>query len=126
MALKDDICSAMESYMLTSPPDWNVVQAGALKKALDAGQKVFLLDVREPSEFGSGHIRGAVNIPVRELPGRVGELPRDRDLKMVTYCASGIRSACATMFLRVYGYTDVRTLEHGIREWAGAGYPVVR
>lgn len=126
MALKDDICSAMENYMMTSPPDWNVIRAGELKKALNSGQNVFLLDVRETSEFEVGHIKGAVSIPVRELPGRVKELPQDRGIKIVAYCASGIRSAYATMFLRVYGYGDVRTLEHGIREWAGAGYPVVR
>jgi rhodanese-related sulfurtransferase len=126
MALKDEICTAMESYMMTSPPDWNVLTADELKRSLDAGRKIFLLDVREPSEFEAGHIEGAVNIPVRELPGRVKELPQDRGLKMVAYCASGIRSAYATMFLRVYGYSDVRTLEHGIREWAGAGYPIVR
>ncbi len=125
MALKEDICSAMENYMMTSPPDWNVVRVGELKKELDAGKKIFLLDVREPAEFASGHIEGAVNVSVKELPRRIGELPQDRDLKMVAYCASGIRSAYATMFLRVYGYKDVRTLEHGIREWVGAGYPVV-
>jgi rhodanese-related sulfurtransferase len=126
MALKEDICSAMENYMMTSPPDWNVVSVGDLKKELDSGEKVFLLDVREPSEYEAGHISGAVNVSVRELPKRVGELPKGRDRKTVAYCASGIRSAYATMFLRVYGYKDVRTMEHGIREWIGAGYPVVR
>ncbi|BAI62811.1 conserved hypothetical protein [Methanocella paludicola SANAE] len=125
MALKEDICSAMENYMMTSPPDWNVVRVGELKKALDAGQKIFLLDVREPAEYQAGHIEGAVNVSVKELPKRVAELPQDRDVKMVAYCASGIRSAYATMFLRVYGYRDVRTMEHGIREWVSAGYPVV-
>jgi rhodanese-related sulfurtransferase len=125
MALKEDICSAMENYMMASPPDWNVVKAAELKKALDSGQKVFLLDVREPAEYEEGHIEGAVNVSVRELPKRVGELPQDRNIKMVAYCASGIRSAYATMFLRVYGYKDVRTMEHGIRDWTAAGYPVV-
>ncbi len=125
MALRDDICSAMENYMMSSPPDWNIVTVDELKKELDGKKKVFLLDVREPAEFEDGHIAGAVNISVRELPKRVEELPKDRDIRMVAYCASGIRSAYATMFLRVYGYRDVRTLEHGIREWIGAGYPVV-
>lgn len=125
MALKEDICSAMENYMMASPPDWNVATVDEVKKARDAGQRIFLLDVREPAEYQAGHIEGAVNISVKELPKRVGELPQDRDIKMVAYCASGIRSAYATMFLRVYGYKDVRTMEHGIREWIGAGYPVV-
>ena len=126
MALKDDICTAMENYVLTAPPDWNIIRAEELKRSLDAKQKFFLLDVREPSEYASSHLRDSVNISVRDLPARVKELPQDRAVKIVTYCASGIRSAYATMFLRVYGYKDVRTMEHGIREWIGAGYPVVR
>lgn len=112
--------------MMTSPPDWNVVSPRALKKELDEGQKVFLLDVRDPSEYAAGHITGAVNLSVRELPRRVLELPKDRGVKIVAYCASGIRSAYATMFLRVYGFRDVRTMEHGIKGWTEAGYPIVR
>jgi rhodanese-related sulfurtransferase len=80
-----------------------------------------ILDVREPDEFASGHVAGAVNISVRQLPRRVGELPHDKSLKIVSYCASGIRSAYATMFLRTYGYEDVRTLAHGVQAWVAAG-----
>lgn len=110
--------------MMASPPDWNIVSAADLKNELDRGRNVLLLDVREPDEYASGRIGDAINISVRQLPVRAGELPKDRDTRIVAYCASGIRSAYATMFLRVYGYRDVRTLEHGIREWAGSGFPV--
>ncbi|HTY91583.1 MAG TPA: rhodanese-like domain-containing protein [Methanocella sp.] len=126
MALRDDICSAMENYALTSTSDWNVIKADDLKKGLDSGKKLFLLDVREPSEFREGHISRAVNISVNELPRRVGELPQEKGLKMVVYCATGRRSAYAAMFLRVYGYGDVRSLAKGYKGWAGAGYPAVR
>lgn len=124
MALKDEMCSAMESYIMNAPSDWNTLAADQLKKEMAAGGRMLLLDVREPDEFRSGHIAGAVNVPVRQLPARVMELPQEKGLKIVAYCASGIRSAYATMFLRVYGYGDVRTLAHGIRGWVAEGYPV--
>lgn len=121
MALREDICSAMENYMMTAPSDWNTVTADELKKEVASGHKLLVLDVRERDEFAAGHLPGALNISVRELPKRVSELPHDKDLKIVAYCASGIRSAYATMFLRVYGYSDVRSLVHGIRDWVAAG-----
>jgi rhodanese-related sulfurtransferase len=126
MALKEEMCSAMEHYIMDAPSDWNTITADQLKKELSGGEQMLILDVREPGELRSGRIGGAVNIPVRELPARVRELPQEKDLKIVTYCASGIRSAYATMFLRVYGYENVRTLAHGVQEWAAAGNKVER
>ncbi len=124
MALRDDICSAMENYMMNAPSDWNTVTSEELKKEIATQKNILILDVRERDEFTSGHIQGAVNISVRELPNRVKELPQDKDVKIINYCASGIRSAYATMFLRVYGYSDVRSLVHGIREWVATGNKV--
>jgi rhodanese-related sulfurtransferase len=124
MALRDDICQAMENYLLNAPSDWNTITVDQLGGELNAGEKILLLDVREPGEYGSGHLPGAVNVPVRQLPQRVGELPHDKKLKIVAYCASGVRSAYATMFLRTYGYENVRTLAHGIREWIAVGNKV--
>lgn len=66
-----------------------------------------LLDVRTPDEFRDGHLEGARNIPVAELDGRIGEVPRGRPV--VVYCASGSRSARATSVLRGAGY-DARNL----------------
>ena len=56
-----------------------------------------LLDVRTPGEFASGHVRGAINIPVQDLAQRVDEIPAGR---VVVYCQSGRRSASATRTLR--------------------------
>ena len=125
MALRDEICQAMENYLLNAPSDWNTITTDQLAKAIEAGEKLLVLDVREPDEFASGHIEGAVNLSVRQLPRRVGELPHDKSLKIVAYCASGIRSAYATMFLRTYGYEDVRTLAHGVQAWVDAGNRLV-
>jgi phage shock protein E len=69
-----------------------------------------LVDVRSPSEYASGHIEGAVNIPVQELPKRVGELGRDKARPIVVYCRSGSRSAQAKSLLEQAGFTKVGNL----------------
>lgn len=79
-----------------------VSQAVVIEK-IKAGAKV--VDVRSPGEFQGGAYPGAVNIPVQELEGRLGELPKDRPI--VVYCASGARSAAAERMLRARGYGDV-------------------
>ena len=71
-----------------------------------------LLDVRTPSEFASGALPGAKNIPVQSLAGRLEELPRDRPI--VVYCASGMRSASATSLLKSRGF-DAHDLGPGSR-----------
>jgi rhodanese-related sulfurtransferase len=67
-----------------------------------AAGEATLLDVRTPGEFASGHVDGALNIPVQELAQRMSELPRDKGV--VVYCHSGGRSAAAADMLRQAGY----------------------
>lgn len=69
-----------------------------------------LVDVRSPSEYASGHLEGAVNIPVQELPARVGELGRDKSRAIVLYCRSGSRSAHAKRLLEQAGFAKVANL----------------
>ena len=71
--------------------------------ALQAGATV--VDVRTPAEFLAGHVAGATNLPLDELPARAAELPTDR--LVVVYCASGARSARAAAALRATGRTVV-------------------
>lgn len=66
-------------------------------------QGATLLDVRTPEEFSSGHLDGALNIPVQELASRLGELPRTPK-NIVVYCRSGGRSSSAAALLRQRGY----------------------
>jgi rhodanese-related sulfurtransferase len=80
-----------------------------------------LIDVRTPEEFASGHIAGAVNIPVDALSGRLSEIPNDQPV--VVYCRSGNRSATASQILHSAGYPTVYDLG-GIIAWSGAGLPV--
>ena len=68
-----------------------------------------LLDVRTQPEFAAGHLEGAKNIPLRDLPGRLGELGA-KDRAIVVYCRSGRRSAEAAALLSAHGFAYVRDL----------------
>jgi len=67
-----------------------------------------LVDVRSPSEFSSGHIQNAKNIPVGDIDRRAKELSKDKDV--IVYCASGMRSASASRTLKSLGFTRVHDL----------------
>jgi len=67
-----------------------------------------LLDVRTPGEFRSGHIEGAVNIPVNELESRIAEIPADKEV--VVYCRSGARSSTAKRIMESKGIAHVYDL----------------
>ena len=83
---------------------------------LKAGKDCLALDVREADEWEKGHIPGAVWIPLGELPGRLHELPRDREI--IAVCQSGGRSAKATKLLLAAGFRAVN-LRGGMRAWRG-------
>jgi phage shock protein E len=74
-----------------------------------------LVDVRTPPEFAGGHIKGAINIPIRELRGRLDELGDDSS-EIVVYCQSGGRSAMAKRILERNGFEHVHDLG-GIGRW---------
>jgi sulfur-carrier protein adenylyltransferase/sulfurtransferase len=87
-----------------------------LKQRLDRGEKVFILDVRNPEEFQISRIPGSVLLPLPSLPQRLREL--DRDQEMVVHCKSGMRSQRAIDFLRQQGFTKLSNLKGGILAWA--------
>ena len=86
-----------------------------LKRQLDAGDDVFILDVREPNEYQINRISGSTLIPLGELPRRYQELDPDRPI--VALCKVGGRSAKAVDYLRSVGFTKVKNLRGGILEW---------
>jgi adenylyltransferase/sulfurtransferase len=86
-----------------------------LKRRVDAGEDVFVLDVREPHEYRICNIGGTL-IPLGELAARVHELDSVRDI--VVYCRTGARSAQAVEFLRDAGFERVWNLKGGIHAWA--------
>ncbi len=96
----------------------------ALAARLDAGEDIYLLDVRNPDELEEhGMIAGAVNIPIGELETRISEVPEGKTI--VTYCMRGGRASRAAEALRDAGYTE--PIEFGgITAWKEAGKPVVQ
>ena len=90
-----------------------------LQKALASG--AVLIDVREPFEFASGHVPGAVSIPMHLVPLRLDEIPKDRDLLVI--CAAGNRSWQIVHYLGERGISAVN-VAGGTMAWHSAGLPI--
>jgi phage shock protein E len=89
------------------------IDGAQARRLVDQG--ALLLDVRTPGEFAGGHLPGAVNIPVDDLPAELRQLP-DPGRVIVVYCRSGMRSSRATGLLRRAGFETVHDLG-GIGNW---------
>lgn len=91
------------------------ISVADLKAKLDAGEDVFILDVREQGEYDHCNLGGYL-VPLRDLPSRIGELDPERE--MVVMCHSGARSARAVQFLQQSGFSKAKNLAGGIDRWA--------
>ena len=93
------------------------IQPAELARKLRASpEDIVLLDVREPYERAFAAILPSFHVPVREIPGRVSEIPRDREV--VVYCHTGVRSAMVVAYLGTLGFPRVLNLEGGIDRWS--------
>ncbi len=81
------------------------------------GSEFVILDVRQPEEYRSGHLPGAVFIPLPDLINKVGGL--DHAKPIIAYCRSGNRSRAAAAFLLIYGFSKVYSMDGGITAWNG-------
>jgi rhodanese-related sulfurtransferase/rubrerythrin len=95
----------------------NRISAEEARELLERSRDVLLLDVRQPEEYEKGHIPGAVLIPLPELPDRLSELKRGRDI--VTYCRLGRRSLAAAHLIADELDAEVYTIDGGIMAWNG-------
>lgn len=84
-----------------------------LKARLDAGEKINLIDVREPNEYAADNLGGTL-IPLGELTYRVDELDDLQNEEVVVYCRSGSRSGMAQQILEENGFTNVRNMTGGM------------
>jgi phage shock protein E len=87
-----------------------------LKELLESEQPPLILDVRTPSEFRSGHIEGARNVPHDKLPKGLGKKMAGKESSIVVYCQSGGRSGAALRVLKSAGYSNVQNFG-GISKW---------
>ena len=95
-----------------------------VKSQLDAGKEFHLVDVREESEFGRGHLPGAIHLSKGVIERDIENKIADRSAAIVLYCGGGFRSALAADNLQKMGYTNVISMDGGWRAWTEAGYPV--
>ncbi|MDR3791939.1 MAG: rhodanese-like domain-containing protein [Terracidiphilus sp.] len=99
------------------------ISVSQLKQRIDSGNAPYIVDVREPFEYQICNI-GARLIPMNEVPARLAEIPRDREV--VLHCKSGVRSQRVAEFLAQSGYTNVSNLAGGILAWASEIDPAMQ
>ena len=97
-----------------------------VKKRLDAGEKIILLDTREESEWARGHLPGALHLSKGVIERDIEKAVPDKAAPLVLYCGGGFRSALAADNLQKMGYTNVLSMDGGWRGWTQAGYPVAK
>jgi len=97
-----------------------------LARRLKSGEKVVVIDVRDPDEYRDGHLEAATNISRGFLEFRVGTAVTDPSTPVVLYCQTGLRSLLAAKALKELGYQHVINLQGGFQKWTQSGLPVVR
>ncbi|MGA2412052.1 MAG: rhodanese-like domain-containing protein [Candidatus Binataceae bacterium] len=92
------------------------IEAIELKRRLDQGERLSILDVREPEEVAIVSFPGAIHVPMGDVPSRLAEL--DPEAEWVIVCHHGVRSANVAMYLARNGFEKIANLSGGIDEWS--------
>ncbi len=113
-------------------PQASMVTGSALKSRLEGGEDVLVLDVRSPEEFIGelGHIKGAVNLPLPDLSGRIDQLGHELEAykatPVVVTCRTENRSSRAAGILKKAGFANLSVLSGGMVGWNKDKHPIVR
>jgi rhodanese-related sulfurtransferase len=97
-----------------------------VKTRLDRGEKLCLVDVREESEWAHDHLPGAIHLGKGVIERDIEARLPDTGAEIILYCGGGYRSALAAENLQRMGYTQVVSMDGGIRGWRDKGYPLTR
>jgi rhodanese-related sulfurtransferase len=97
-----------------------------VKAKLDQGEKFTLVDVREESEFAKDHLPSAIHLGKGIIERDIEERVPDTSAPLVLYCGGGFRSALAADNLQKMGYTNVISMDGGIRVWREKGFPLTK
>jgi len=97
-----------------------------VKRRIDAGEKILLVDTREDNEWAIGHLPGAVHLSRGIIERDIEAKVPDTSTKMILYCGGGFRSALVADNLQKMGYTNVESMDGGWKGWVGAGLPVTK
>ncbi len=95
-----------------------------VKARMDRGEKFVLVDVREDNEFVKDHLPGAVHLSKGIIERDIENRYPDLNTEMVLYCGGGFRSAMAADNLQKMGYTNVISMDGGVRGWREKSYPM--
>jgi len=97
-----------------------------IKARLDRGDRFLLVDVREESEWQKDHLPGAIHMSKGVIERDVEHKVPDLKTEMVLYCGGGFRSALAADNLQKMGYSNVISMDGGVRGWREKGYPMTK
>jgi rhodanese-related sulfurtransferase len=97
-----------------------------IKARLDRGEKFLLVDVREESEWAKDHLPGAIHLGKGIIERDIEERVPDFNAPLVLYCGGGYRSALAADNLQKMGYSNVLSMDGGIRGWREKGFPLTK
>ena len=97
-----------------------------VKERLDRGDKFLLVDVREESEFAKDHLPGAIHLGKGVIERDIENRVPDLNTPMVLYCGGGFRSAMAADNLQKMGYTNVISMDGGVRGWRVKNFPMTK
>jgi rhodanese-related sulfurtransferase len=94
------------------------------KARMDQGKVAYFIDVREDHEFAKDHVKGARHLGKGVIERDIETLVPDKEASILLYCGGGYRSALAADALVQMGYTNVTSMDGGIKAWREAGYPM--
>jgi len=115
--------AAIEQYLASMPDDYHAIRSVAALKQFLRSADALLIDVRSTAEYNTGHIPGAVNIPLTVLGLHVADIPVDQPV--VLYCSSGYRSAMGVMALQLEGRHRASGFPPSLQGWSAAGETLV-
>ena len=97
-----------------------------VRQKLDRRENFHLIDVREESEWAKGHLPGAIHVGKGIIERDIEERVPDVNTPLVLYCGGGFRSALAADNLQKMGYTNVLSMDGGVRGWREKGFPLTK
>jgi len=115
---------ALDKYLIAIPSGYYTIANVQELKNLIVDHQALLVDVREPSEYQSGHIPNAINIPLRTISRNLSQIPSDRPV--ILYCSTGYRSSMAVMTLHLLNYDNVKGFPPSLAGWKQAGEAIAK
>lgn len=116
------VCMLVGCAMQATP----LITQDVLLEQIQSHTPPVIIDVRTPHEFSSGHIPGALNIPIQTFKAQLSQLDPSRNRPIVVYCERGVRARRAEKLLAEAGFTQVFHLEGDLQEWRRRSYNLSR